>query len=121
MLFRPAKAHRWLRYGESMRAKFLVPMILLGASAGGVYPQLQSAAAAQGQTSAAPESSGTADTKDKGAVAQVSQTAPELDEIIDRNHASLIRARSVVQVHPGPPFLVSIHTSHKIASLRYVS
>src|SRR5216683_3715301 len=67
-----------------MRAKFLVRMILLGASAGGVGLQLQGLAAAQGQTSAAPESSGTADTKNKGAVAQVSRTAPKLDEIIDR-------------------------------------
>ncbi len=67
-----------------MRAKFLVRMILLGAFAGGVCLQLQSLAAAQGQTSAAPESSGTADTKNKGAVAQVSRTAPKLDEIIDR-------------------------------------
>jgi hypothetical protein len=67
-----------------MHAKFLVRMILLGALAGGVYQQLQGADAVQGQTSAAPESSGTADTKNKGAVAQGSQTAPKLDEIIDR-------------------------------------
>jgi hypothetical protein len=49
-----------------MRAKFLLRMILLGAFAVGVYPQLQVADAAQGQTSAAPESSGTAHTKNKG-------------------------------------------------------
>ncbi len=67
-----------------MRTRLLVRMILSGALAGGLCSQLQSLAAAQGQTTAAPDSSGPADAKNTGAVAQVTQTAPKLDEIIDR-------------------------------------
>ena len=68
----------------SMRMKLLVRMILLGIFAGGVYSQTQNLAAARGQTGGTPDASGPADTKNKGALAQVSQTAPKLDEIIDR-------------------------------------
>jgi len=64
--------------------KLLVRMILLGIFAGGVYSQTQNLAAARGQTGGTPDASGPADTKNKGALAQVSQTAPKLDEIIDR-------------------------------------
>src|ERR1700694_315648 len=67
-----------------MRMKLLVRMILLGAFAGGVCLQMQSMAATPGQTSAAPDASGPADIEDKGAAAQVSQTPPKLDEIVDR-------------------------------------
>jgi hypothetical protein len=67
-----------------MHMKLLVRMILLGTFAGGVCSQTQNLAAAQGQTAGTPDSSGPADTKGKGAVAQVSQTASKLDEIVDR-------------------------------------
>src|SRR6267143_3519160 len=67
-----------------MRMKLLLRMILLGTFAGGVYSQTQNLAAAQGQTGGAPDASSPADTKGKGAVAQVSQTAPKLDEIVER-------------------------------------
>jgi len=66
-----------------MRAKFLVRMILLGAFAVGVYHSCKLRMRRR-TNKRRPESSGTADTKNKGAVAQVSQTAPKLDEIIDR-------------------------------------
>src|SRR5258708_38063115 len=68
----------------SMRTRLLVRMILSGALAGGLCSQLQSLAAAQGQTTAATDSSGLADAKNTGAAAQVTQTGPKLDEIIDR-------------------------------------
>jgi hypothetical protein len=67
-----------------MRRKLLVRMILLGALAGGLCSQLQSLAAAQRQTTAAPDPSGPADARNTGASAQVPQTATKLDEIIDR-------------------------------------
>src|ERR1700682_5060872 len=67
-----------------MRMKLLVRMILLGTFAGGVYPQTQNVAGAQGQASAGPDASGPEDTKNKGPVAQVSQTASKLDEIVER-------------------------------------
>jgi hypothetical protein len=67
-----------------MRKRFLVRMILLGALAGGLCSQLQSLAAAQGQTTAAPNSSSPVDAKNTVANAQVPQTATKLDEIIDR-------------------------------------
>ena len=67
-----------------MRMKLLVRMILLGTFAGGVYSQTQNLAAAQGQTGGTPDASGPADTKGKSAVAQVSETAPKLEEIVER-------------------------------------
>jgi hypothetical protein len=67
-----------------MRMKLLVRIILVGAFAGRVCLQMQSLAAAQGQTGVVLDASGPADTRNKGAVAQVSQTAPKLDEIIER-------------------------------------
>src|ERR1700682_457025 len=67
-----------------MRMKLLVRMILLGTFAGGVYPQTQNVAGAQGQASAGPDASRPEDTKNKGPVAQVSQTASKLDEIVER-------------------------------------
>jgi hypothetical protein len=67
-----------------MRTKLLVRMILLGALAGGLNLQLQSLAATQGQTTAAPDSSGPADARNTVANAQVPQPATKLDEIVDR-------------------------------------
>ena len=67
-----------------MRTRFLGRAILLGALAGGLCWQLQSLAAAQGQTNAAPDLSGPADARNAGANAQVPQAPTKLDEIIDR-------------------------------------